>query len=103
MIDIVNYQFKGYPVMMYGMMLVTIGALTFATVGGSVALPSLPSLTPESSSTPPAPSPVLSNPVPVAPTVASTPSTPQGGKHKRRSTKHHNLKHKTNKSKKHHK
>ena len=101
MIDIVNYQFKGYPVVMYGMMLVTIGALTFATVGGSVALPSLPSLTPESSSS----TPVLSSPVPVAPAVTepSVPaSTPQGGKHKRRSKIQHNSKHKSNKSKKQH-
>lgn len=52
MIDIVNYQFRGYPILMYGMMIVTIGALTYATVGNTqITMPSLPSF-PSSSETP---------------------------------------------------
>ena len=103
--DIVNYQLYGYPVMMYGMMLVTIGALTFATVGGAEAvglssvgnmLPSLPSASPEASAAPAVfgapPTPEQSAPpastTPVAEPVNQTqPAMSQGGKRKRNGSK----------------
>ena len=102
--DIVNYQLYGYPVMMYGMMLVTIGALTFATVGGAEAvglssvgnmLPSLPSASPEASSAPavfgapPPPTPEQpASTTPVAEPVNQTqPAMSQGGKRKRSGSK----------------
>ena len=102
--DIVNYQLYGYPVMMYGMMLVTIGALTFATVGGAEAvglssvgnmLPSLPSASPEPSAAPavfgapPPPTPQQpASTTPVAePVNQPQPAMSQGGKRKRNGSK----------------
>jgi hypothetical protein len=47
MIDIVNLQFYGFPVLMYAMMIATTGAITYATVYSdklpSISMPGLPS------------------------------------------------------------
>jgi len=77
MIDIINYQLFGFPVLMYGAMIVTIGALTVATVGlNGVSLPSIPSAS------------GLSPPIDQYNPAQSTP-TPQGGRKRKNTQKKH--------------
>jgi len=63
MIDIINYQIYGFPVLMYGMMAITAGGLTYATVSASgmataesAAVPAVPGIMPPAL-TPPASAP----------------------------------------------
>ncbi len=86
MIDIVNVQLYGFPVFMYAMILVTTGAMTYATVYPNQmpsigSLPSLPSANPSGVSSIPG---VPNMGVPPAP--PTTPG-PQGGKHTSKKTK----------------
>lgn len=87
MIDIVNFQLYGYPVMMYTMIFVTTGAIAFATLNpdklpsiSSISLPGMPSASPPNMGAPNAMGP------PGMPPAAPAPAAqPQGGrKHKRK-------------------
>lgn len=103
MVNIVNYQLYGYPVMMYGMMALTVGAITYASVGDMKmssfmsAIPSFPSST--APPTDSASSPVSPGLPPAVP-PSTTPS--QGGKKKRKSSNNRKV-HGTSRSKKHRK
>ena len=95
MVDIVNLQFMGFPVVMYAMMLVTTGAITYATVypinikmPSMGDLPSLPSANPSSSdSNFPNGMPGMSNTPPQPMAGPSQPAPSQGGKRGRK-TRH---------------
>jgi hypothetical protein len=90
MIDLVNFQIYGYPVLMYAMILVTTGAITYATVNAD-QMPSISDvslLPPEIAAPPPAISPV--QPQPPAPAFPGAPSPippVQGGKRRRKTQK----------------
>ena len=77
MIDIINYQIYGFPVLMYGMMAITAGGLTYATVSASGNLASTPGAAPAD----PALAPASVAPASVAPASAA-PSPVIGGKRK---------------------
>ena len=82
MIDIINYQIYGFPVLMYGMMAITAGGLTYATVSASGNLASTPGAAPAD----PALAPASVAPASVAPASAApasaAPSPVIGGKRK---------------------
>ena len=92
MIDIVNVQLYGFPVLMYAMILVTTGAITYATVYAdkmpSVGpLPGFPSANPSASN--------LTNGIPGMPNAPPPPPPPppsqpgpQGGKNKSKRKTH---------------
>jgi len=88
MIDIVNIQLYGFPVFMYAMILVTTGAITYATVYSDQIpsigpLPSFPSANPSGANMIPG-MPNMGGP----PAPPSSSTGPQGGKHKSKKTNH---------------
>ena len=96
MIDIVNVQLYGFPVFMYAMILVTTGAITYATVYSDQLpslspLPSFPTANPSGSNSIPGMPNMGGPPAPPAALSSSSASStgPQGGKHKSKKTKHH--------------
>lgn len=91
MIDIVNIQLYGFPVFMYAMILVTTGAITYATVYSDQIpsigpLPSFPSANPSGANMIPG-MPNMGGP-PAPPATPSSSTGPQGGKHKSKKTNH---------------
>ncbi len=90
MIDLVNVQIYGFPVLMYAMIIVTTGAITFATVYPDQmpsvgSLPSLPSANPSGATSIPG-VPNMGGP-PAPPSVPPSTPAPQGGKHASKKTK----------------
>ncbi len=77
MIDIINYQIYGFPVLMYGMMAITAGGLTYATVSASGNLAS----TPGDSATP------IPAPMTLPAAIPTPPPPPIAGGRKRKSAK----------------
>jgi len=87
MIDIINYQIYGFPVLMYGMMAITAGGLTYATVSASGNLASTPGAAPADPALAPASvAPASVAPASVAPAsvapASAAPSPVIGGKRK---------------------
>lgn len=92
MIDIVNVQLYGFPVFMYAMILVTTGAITYATVYSDQLpslgpLPSFPSANPSGANSIPG-MPNMGGPPAPSTMPASSSIGPQGGKHKSKKTNH---------------
>ena len=100
MIDIVNVQLYGFPVFMYAMILVTTGAITYATVYSDQLpaigpLPEFPSANPAGSNTIPGMPAMGAPPMPSASSSSSSSlptSGPQGGKHKSKTKRHRSSK-----------
>lgn len=97
MIDIANVQLYGFPVLIYAMILVTTGAITYATVYSDQLpavgpLPVFPSANPSSSNTIPG-MPAMGAPPPIAPSSSSLPTSgQQGGKHNSKTKRHRSSK-----------